>query len=124
NDICWTGGEILGQYAPSTYWGDPYMHSKYGMLPGHTHAGGNNPIVEKVMVFDYGDGISFDNPDPPAAPGTIDNWTIRNAHIKYGRDDCVENDNYYNGTIEWTYLEGCYTTVSSRGSDTTKGHPN
>jgi hypothetical protein len=113
--ICWSGGEVLGQFPPSDYWGDPYMHSKYGMLPGHTRGGGDDPIVENVRVFDYGDGISIDDPDQ-APFGTIDNWTIRNVHIKYGRDDCVENDNYFTGTVESSFLDGCYTTVSSRGS--------
>src|SRR5689334_14703659 len=57
--ICWSGGEILGQFPPSTSWST--MHDKYGMIPGS----GSSAIgvrIEHLTVFSYGKGISFDDP--------------------------------------------------------------
>ena len=109
DNVCWSGGQIIGQLPPSTLW--TTMHDRaYGMLPGHFY-GGNGIQVENLRVFAYGDGISIDQ-DGLA----IDNWVIRNAHIKYSRDDCIENDAYWNGTIESSFLDGCYSGVSLRSS--------
>jgi hypothetical protein len=103
--ICWSGGEILGQYAPSfKYWNG--MHDKYAMLPGHD-ATGRGIHVENLTTFDYGDGISFDHAD---AGG----WIISGVHIKYSRDDCIEDDAYQSGTIDGSFLDGCYSGVSAR----------
>src|SRR5688572_3433462 len=44
--ICWSGGEVLGQFPPSTPWGDPYMHKTYGMLPGNVGGGADDTDVE------------------------------------------------------------------------------
>jgi Big-like domain-containing protein len=115
--VCWRGGEILGQFPPSTPYWDPGMHTKYAMLPGH-YIGGNDIKVENVSIFDYGDGISFDQDGGP-----IDRWVIRDVHIKYGRDDCVENDAYWNGTIDSSFLDGCNTAVSARECEGTNCTP-
>ena len=49
--------------------------------------------IEKVFVFDHGDGISFDRQEDA-------NWSITGVHVKYSRDDCVENDFLNSGTID------------------------
>jgi uncharacterized protein YjdB len=102
--ICWVGGEILGQFAPTTSWST--MHDKYGMIPG-SHSSANLIHIENLVVFDYGDGISFDI-QPDSA------WTIRNVHVKYSRDDCVENDLLNGGTVDSSFFDGCYDVMSAQ----------
>ena len=102
--ICWSGGEILGQYPPSTDWST--MHDAYGMIPG-SGSSANGIRIENVTIFSYGDGISFDTqPDS--------GWSIRNVHVKYSRDDCIEDDFDNPGTIDSTFLDGCYDGVSAQ----------
>jgi len=104
NGICWSGGEILGQFAPTTSWAT--MHDKYGMIPGSRSAA-NRFQVENLTVFNYGDAISFDvQPDS--------SWTIRNVYVKYSRDDCIENDFLNAGTIDSSFFDGCYDGVSAQ----------
>ena len=102
--ICWSGGEILGQFPPSTSWST--MHDKYGMIPG-SGSSANGIKIQNVTIFSYGDGISFDVQDDA-------NWSIKNVHVKYSRDDCVENDFLNAGTIDSTFLDGCYDAVSAQ----------
>src|SRR6266567_726955 len=104
NGICWSGGEVLGQFPPSTDWST--MHDKYGMIPG-SGGSANGVQVQNVTIFSYGDGISFDVQDDS-------NWSIRNVHVKYSRDDCIENDFLNAGTIDSTFLDGCYDGVSAQ----------
>ncbi len=104
NGICWSGGEVLGQFEPATSWST--MHDKYGMIPG-SGSSANGIQIQNVTIFSYGDGISFDVQDDA-------NWIIRNVHIKYSRDDCIENDFLNAGTIDSTFLDGCYDAVSAQ----------
>ena len=102
--LCWSGGEILGQFPPSTSWST--MHDKYGMIPG-SGSSANGIKIQNVTIFSYGDGISFDVQDDA-------NWSIKNVHVKYSRDDCIENDFLNAGTIDSTFLDGCYDAVSAQ----------
>jgi hypothetical protein len=104
NGICWSGGEVLGQFPPSTSWST--MHDKYGMIPG-SGSSANGIKIQNVTIFSYGDGISFDVQDDA-------NWSIKNVHVKYSRDDCIENDFLNAGTIDSTFLDGCYDAVSAQ----------
>ena len=102
--ICWSGGEVLGQFPPSTSWST--MHDKYGMIPG-SGSSANEIQVQNLTVFSYGDGISFDTQNDS-------NWVVKNVHVKYSRDDCIENDFLNAGTIDSTFLDGCYDGVSAQ----------
>jgi len=62
--------------------------------------------LENTRVFDSGDGVSMD-------PGGI-NWTIQSVAFKYIRDDCVEDDFLYSGTIDDSLFDGCYDGISAR----------
>src|SRR5216117_1036417 len=104
NGICWSGGEVLGQFPPSTSWST--MHDKYGMIPG-SGSSANGIQIQNVTIFSYGDAISFDVQSDA-------NWVIRNVHVKYSRDDCIENDFLNAGTIDSTFLDGCYDAVSAQ----------
>ena len=101
SNICFYGGELLGQQPPSTAWST--MHGVTGI-----HVKTVKPFLhlENTRVFDSGDGVSMD-------PGGM-NWTIRGVYFKYMRDDCVEDDSLYSGTIEDSLFDGCYDGISAR----------
>jgi hypothetical protein len=98
--VCYHGGQIVGQGPPSTPWST--MHDRYGMVVRDA------PLfqIESVTVFDYGDGVSMDDQGDAG-------WTIRHLHVKYSRDDCVENDFLNSGTIDSSFFDGCYDGMSS-----------
>ncbi len=84
------------------------MHDRYGMVVGSTGgSGAPNIRVEGLSVFDYGDGISFDSQGDT-------NWSIKNVHVRYSRDDCIENDFLNSGTIDSSFFDGCYSGMSSQ----------
>ncbi len=101
SNICFYGGELLGQQPPATAWST--MHGVTGI-----HVKTVKPFLhlENTRVFDSGDGVSMD-------PGGM-NWTIRGVYFKYMRDDCVEDDSLYSGTIEDSLFDGCYDGISAR----------
>ncbi|HEV2671990.1 MAG TPA: Ig-like domain-containing protein [Gemmatimonadales bacterium] len=98
--LCYHGGQVVGQGPPSTSW--TIMHDRYGMVVRDA------PFfqIEGVTFFDYGDGVSMDDQRDGG-------WTIRNVHVKYSRDDCVENDFLNSGMIDSSFFDGCYDGMSS-----------
>lgn len=98
--VCYHGGQVVGQGPPSTTWS--IMHDRYGMVVRDA------PFfqIEGVTFFDYGDGMSIDDQRDGG-------WTIRNVHVKYSRDDCIENDFLNSGTIDSSFFDGCYDGMSS-----------
>jgi len=97
------GGTVLGQYDRSLGWDD--MHSM------------NNAGI----VFDDSqlavDGIRIDNVTDGVRPKLADDFTIRNVHLSYVRDDCVENDHVHGGLVDDSLFDGCYEAFSARPSD-------
>ena len=90
--ICWSGGEALGAFPPEASWNT--IHETYGMVAGVTNrADAPGITVENFTSFAYGKGVSMD-------AGGDTGWTIRNVHVVYGRDDCIENDWYNSGLID------------------------
>ena len=83
-NICWSGGQVIGRYPPSTAW--ETMHDSYGMIA-------HQPSfrLENYRAFNQGKGISYDG-----AENT--DWSVRGIHLKYIRDDCIENDFLNSGT--------------------------
>jgi len=103
--ICWSGGEALGAFPPAASWNT--IHETYGMVVGVTNrADAPAFTVENFTAFAYGKGVSLD------AGGDRD-WTIRDVHVVYGRDDCIENDWYNTGLIDSSFFDGCYDVMSS-----------
>ena len=100
SDICWSGGEVIGRYPPSTSWDT--MHNSYGMIA-------HQPSfrLENYRAFNQGKGISYDG-----AENT--NWSVRGLYFRYIRDDCVEDDFLNGGTIDDSFFDGCYSGVSSQ----------
>jgi hypothetical protein len=86
------------------------------MLPGHTPNTDPPGVVDGIQIerattFSFGDGIAFDH-------AHASGFVIRSVHIKYSRDDCIEDDVLYGGTIDSVFLDGCYSGVSARKCDT------
>lgn len=103
--LCWSGGEALGAFPPAASWNS--IHETYGMVAGYTNRTGAPAFtVENFTSFAYGKGVSLD-------AGGDSNWTIRNVHVVYGRDDCIENDWYNSGLIDSSFFDGCYDVMSS-----------
>ena len=98
---CWFGGFIRGPWDdrdPGISWEEPYHHSG-GMtidVPGL--------LVEGVRIDNQGDGIR------PYAPDV----SIRAAHLSDIHDDCIENDDMHELTVEDSLLDGCYVGFSAR----------
>ncbi|HET9387794.1 MAG TPA: Ig-like domain-containing protein [Gemmatimonadales bacterium] len=99
--ICFSGGVIIGALPPSTTWSR--MHNTWALVV----MAARSVTLENVRIFDYGDGPSFD------AQGDVA-WSIRGMYLKYMRDDCIENDFLNSGTIDDSFLDGCYDGISSR----------
>lgn len=105
-DVCFYGGEILGSFPPNTNWST--MHDKYGLIVRSSNSvGAAHTRITKTRVFNYGDGLAFD------AAGDQD-WEVRDALVRYSRDDGVENDFYCGGLLLDSFLDGCYDGISSR----------
>src|SRR5438309_9587880 len=99
-DICWSGGEVIGRYPPSTAWDT--MHDSYGMIA-------HQPSfqLENYRAFNQGKGVSYDGAEDT-------DWSVRGIYVKYNRDDCVENDFLNSGTIDDSFFDGCYSGVSAQ----------
>ena len=103
--ICWSGGEALGSFPPAASWNT--IHETYGMVAGYTNRFDAPAFtVENFTSFAYGKGVSLD-------AGGDREWTLRNVHVVYGRDDCIENDWYNTGLIDSSFFDGCYDVMSS-----------
>jgi len=110
-NICFHGGETLGQLPPSTDWST--MHDTYAFEV----RGSPSFTIEDIKEFDYGDGITLDE-------NSTSNWSIRGVHFRYMRDDCVQNDYLNSGSIEDSFFDGCYEGFSSRPFTTTQDGSN
>ena len=109
SNICVHGGEVIGQWPPSTPW--DFMFTTYGVLVDT----GSNVTVENLWIFDYGNGVSFQQNAP--------NWTVRHSYFPYGRDGCVENDYQLSGTVDDVLME-CYSPFAAEGGYPVDGSNN
>ena len=99
-NICWSGGQVIGRFPPSTSWDT--MHDSYGMIA-------HQPSfqLENYRAFNQGKGVSYDGAEDT-------DWSVRGIYVKYNRDDCVENDFLNSGTIDDSFFDGCYSGVSAQ----------
>ena len=99
-NLCWHGGEYIGQWAPSVAW--TQMIKEFTILVDS----GANVTVEDLWIFDEGNAISLQQ--------NVSNYTVRSVYYPYGRDGCVENDYRLSGTIDDVYME-CYDPIADAG---------
>ena len=64
---------------------------------------------EKVV-----DGIFMDNVQDGFSPRGGGTWTLRNSHLKYVRDDFIENDGLLSGEIVDCLADGVFVFLSAR----------
>lgn len=100
-NLCWSGGEMLGQLPPATPW--LQMKETRGLIAS---LNSGDADIEDVRVFNYGDGISHDKGGG--------NWIVRRTYVKHNPDDCVSNDFYHSATIEDSFFDGCYVGISAQ----------
>ncbi len=98
-NVCFHGGEMVGNLPPATSWSTALNY--YAVVPD-----GPNITVEGIRTFDRGDGVAFGSNAP--------NWTLRGAYIHYARDGCVENHSVFAGTVDDALLDGCFIGFASR----------
>ena len=97
------GGDVLGQYDRTLSWDDMHSMNNAGIAfddPQFT--------VDGMRADNVTDGVR-----PKAA--AVD-FTIRNVHLSYTRDDCVENDHLNGGLVDDSLFDGCYDAFSARPS--------
>ena len=109
SNLCLHGGQVLGAWEPATPW--RFMYTTYGILVDS----GANVTVENVWIYNYGNGVSFQQNAP--------NWTVRSSYFAYGRDGCVENDFQNNGTVDDVLMD-CYDPFASSGGYAVDGSAN
>jgi hypothetical protein len=103
SDSCWVGGRITGTFPISTTWNVYHDTAGIGI-------GGPRVVVDHPRLFNVGDGVRIrDN---------ADGFVVKDAYLSYIRDDCIENDRLYNGTVTNSFLDGCYVAFSTRRADT------
>ena len=100
-DLCVAGGAIRGQYDRKLDWATMHGMNNAGV------AFSSPTTVDGVRIDDLTDGIR---------PRGIGPFTIREVHLSYLRDDCVENDHVEGGLIADSLFDGCYVAISERPS--------
>jgi hypothetical protein len=98
-NVCWFGGVIEGTYSDATTW--DRMHDTAALSIESP-----NYSVLGVRAHNYGDGINITD--------DARDFLISGIHLTFIRDDCIENDKLYSGTVENSLLDGCYTAISAR----------
>ena len=43
-------------------------------------------------------------------------WTVEGVHVRRAHDDCIENDLLHSGTIEDSFLDGCFAAISAKAT--------
>jgi hypothetical protein len=97
-----TGGTVLGQFDRSWTW--EQMHDL------------NNAAIAFDNASFTVDGLRADNVTDGIRPEKEDNFTVREVHLSYVRDDCIENDHLLGGLVDDSLLDGCYSAFSARPS--------
>ncbi len=99
---CLSGGTVTGTWPDDTSWSD--MHDVAALRLSNADS-----IIEDVRLRGYGDAIRVVD----GAEGFL----VRRANLSYMRDDCIENDYAWGGTVQDSLLDGCYNAFSSRRYD-------
>jgi hypothetical protein len=99
---CVLGGKIVGQQSRAFTW-----HTMKRLDGDGLNFRSQGGIVDGIRVDNIEDGISTIGGDPAGV-------TIRNAHLTYIRDDCIENDAIVAVRVQDSLLDGCFNGVSER----------
>ncbi len=76
-----------------------------------------NFLLENAFLSHSGDGIRlynrYTNGTQCVLKSTAQDFILRDVHIQNMHDDCVQNDFGLAGTIEDSFLDGCFTGLSA-----------
>lgn len=101
---CMVGGYITQAYPDTEDTPTPWLEWK-------TAAGitSKRPGLEVIgtRLHNVGDALLF-------SPENGSDWSVRGVQVTRAHDDCVENDGMYNGEIDDSFFDGCYTFLSGR----------
>ena len=99
SDVCWHGGIVRGMYPDTDSWDRMHDTAAFtATLPQFVGTG--------IRVHNYGDAVNIVD--------HAENFTFRELHLTYIRDDCIENDRLHGGVVEDSLFDGCYTALSAR----------
>ena len=122
-NMCWVGGF----FTASKSWHDldiSWLESKQGYDDTDSDRGEmnnttsvqsyeNRMVWSGLHVYNMHDGMRTNN--------TYNNWTVQHVWLDYIRDDCIENDHIYSGTVYDSLFDGCYTGFSARPGRSGRG---
>jgi hypothetical protein len=100
--VCLAGGVIRGTFPSERSWS--FMHGTAAVIVSSPDA-----VIDGVRIDNYGDGVRLVR--------NAKDFTLRRSHLSHLRDDCVENDSLFGGSVDDTLLDGCYSAFSSRPYD-------
>lgn len=117
--MCWAGGYFtasLSWHSLNISWEESKQgYDDTGSDRGEmnntaaTTAYENEMMWTGIHVYNMHDAIRTNN--------THNHWTIQHVWLDYIRDDCIENDSNYSGTVYDSLFDGCYTGISKQSGD-------
>lgn len=114
--MCWAGG----YFTASTSWHDldiSWETSKQGYDDTEDDRGEMNNTSSATSYHDTMTWTGmhvYNMHDAIRTNNTFNNWTIQHSWFEYIRDDCIENDSNYSGTIYDVLFDGCYGGISNQ----------
>ncbi len=118
-NMCWAGG----YFTSSLTWHDldiSWEESKQGYDDDGSDRGEMNNTSSATAYHDKMTWTGmhvYNMHDAIRTNNTENNWTIQHSWFEYARDDCIENDSNYSGTIYDVLFDGCYTGLSNQSGD-------
>ena len=108
SNLCWTGGLITGTFPASTTWLDMHDTLAIQVRNGTPTA----PHIEALRVHNYGDGVFWNGNG--LGGNALDGWVLKGCHISVFRDDGIQNDYGFTGTVDDCLFDGGFVGYSSR----------
>jgi hypothetical protein len=103
NSTCVVGGTVVGAQSTSLSW-----QVMKGSLDGDgLNLKSRGGVVDGIRIDNVEDGIGTIGGDPQGV-------FIRNVHMTYIRDDCIENDSVTGLIVKDSLLDGCFFALSER----------
>lgn len=107
-EACVIGWTTIGQQSRTLSW--RYMHD---FITGS---------ALRVYGSDYlVDGLRAENVEDGFDPRGGERFELRNAWMRYIRDDCIENDELREGRVVDSLFDGCYTFFSEQETGSAEG---
>ena len=107
SSACASGITIDGEDDLLLTWSERYSYGNHGGVIGR----GGHLTYENLRLFNTWDGIRPER-------GTEDqrSFLVDGAWLTNNRDDCVENDFKWSGTVRDSLFDGCYVFMSATGT--------